>query len=245
MKVNSFELMSWISGKTSAGLSAIQSQKLFLNGVLFSSNIPSVYTIGNLIQIEICSECFEPECSSSGYVQVFGEDELIIWKEPLNEISDIREDPVNELIHGTVFWEKELFYSFMNEVMNNNSVHIERLSIKQAIDLWRLNALSSISFPRYYDFDRLEEDIMGFYSSELSSEETKHLYFKSKNNLLKLISNINSIRIVTIDENAIKLIAMIETDPYKEWNCLYINDDKIIYPIGDNYGFYINEILIR
>ena len=130
--------MPWTSGQTSAGLNAIQSQKLLLNGLLFATNIPTIFTIENLIQIEICSECFEPGCSSGGYVQVFDENELIIWKEPLNEISNIREEPAQELRHGTVFWERELYRSFMKETTKNNNFHSEKLSTKQAIDLCRL-----------------------------------------------------------------------------------------------------------
>lgn len=37
-----------------------------------------------------------------------------------------------------------------------------------------------------------------------------------------------------IAESAVKIVAMLDTKPYKEWACVYYENGVELFPIGDN-----------
>jgi hypothetical protein len=235
MRVKTYKLIPWISGLTSAGLNNFPSNKLILNGVCISENVPDVLSCDNLIQIDICGECFMPGCTSSGYVQVFEKENIVIWKEPYNKQFEISEEPARGLNAGTIYWDSAMYAKFLSKLGLTDAHKTLGLPIDQAFDLWRINAVKTM-FPlaasSLFSIERIEENVMGFYSIDFTSEQSKDIYLSAKRSLLTTESS--NISITELTDSAVKIVAMLDISPYKEWDCVYYENGVELFPIGDN-----------
>lgn len=235
MIVSSYELIPWYSGLTSAGLNQFASKSLLLNGIRISRNLPTIESCDNLIQVDVCDECFQPGCSSEGFVQVFGLDHFVIWKEPYIENDESRTGAIYGLKDGSIYWDASLYASFLAQFDHAaNQHHIADLTSRQAFDLWRIHGAKTI-FPQhtsvYYSLERLEEEVIGFYSSEVSGERSKEIYF-----MAKLALQTAGKRELTLHERpaaAVAIIAMSDSNAYMEWECIYFDNGTYYYPVGD------------
>lgn len=140
------------------------------------------------MQIELCEECFQPGCRDGGYIQIFFHDQFVIWKEPYSEENRMRDEPSSALLDGTIFWDVPLHSAFTSEMTIN--INRKKLTRAQAFDLWRINAVKEIytQLPFcYFDLDRIEEDILGFYSVELAAEQSEASFYAAKKKLLAAV----------------------------------------------------------
>lgn len=235
MRVTTYELIPWISGLTSAGLNNFPSNKLILNGVCISEKVPDVISCENLIQIDICGECFMPGCTSSGYVQVFEKENIVIWKEPYNKHFEISEEPARGLNAGTIYWDSAMYATFLAKLGLTDAHKTLSLPIDQVFDLWRINAVKTM-FPlaasSFFSIDRIEEYVMGFYSIDFTAEQSKDIYLSAKRRLLTTESS--NISLTELTESAVKIVAMLDTNPFKEWACVYYENGVELFPVGDN-----------
>lgn len=242
MRVVIYELVPWASGLTSAGLNNIASHKLLINGICISANFPQKLEPNPLLQIDICSECFEPGCTTSGYVQVFEQDNYVIWKEPYDKEKANDVESASGIRAGTIYWESKQYAKFTAEFGFADSAKRTRLPIEQAIDLWRIQGAKTLVglMPSHFiSIDRLEEDMVGFYSENLTAKESERLYLEGKKKLLS--SDPSTLTIAELTERAVKITAMLDVNPYREWDCIYFENEKIWYPIGGNLAFCLGE----
>ncbi|MDQ8736593.1 hypothetical protein [Paenibacillus sp. LHD-38] len=240
MRVETCGLVPWNSGHTSAGLNNIPSNKLIVNGVCISENLPDAIGSDNLIQIDICGECFTRGCTDDGYVQVFEIDGIVIWKKPYQKGYEI--SSASGLNAGTIYWNSAMYASFLTRLGWTDDHKSIGLPIDQVIDLWRINAVKTI-FPlassRVIGFERMEEEIMGFYSTDWTAEQSKEIYLSAKERLLTAESS--NLSIIELSETAVKIVAMLDTNPYQEWNCIYYENGVELFPIGDNLAVRLGE----
>ncbi|MGO4549340.1 hypothetical protein AB4Z29_31640 [Paenibacillus sp. 2TAB23] len=234
MRVSTYELISSSSGLTAAGLDQIASRSLLLNGIRISGNLPSIEIRENLIQLDVCEECFQPGCSSEGFVQVFKLANWVIWKLPYIETDEARTGAASGLKDGSIYWEASLYASFLAEFNHTANQHAAGLTSRQAFDLWRIHAVKTI-FPQhisaYYSLEQLEEEVIGFYSSELSGEQSKEIYFMAKHELHT--GGNRELSLLERPDASVAIIAMSYSNAYKEWECIYYDNGTYYYPVGD------------
>ncbi|WP_419875106.1 hypothetical protein [Candidatus Pristimantibacillus sp. PTI5] len=243
MRVKIFELIPWRSALTSAGLNGIRSNKLKLNGIFVSENLPFTLDSKELIQIDICGECFSSGCTDAGYVQVFEKDDIVVWKEPHSNGYDISVEAAGGLKAGTIYWNSAGYAAFLATLGWTDDHKTLGLPVGQVIDLWRINAAKTIlplSSSGIISFERMEEEIMGFYSVDFDAEQSKEMYFSAKKRLLNAEEDSN-LTIIELKETAVKIVAMLDTNPYKEWNCIYYENGRELFPIGDNLAVRLNS----
>ncbi|WP_364145557.1 hypothetical protein [Paenibacillus sp. LPE1-1-1.1] len=241
MRVETFEVIPWRSAHTSAGLNGIPSNKLMLNGNCVSENLPFIVDSKELIQIDICGECFNSGCTDTGYVQVFEKDDIVIWKEPYSEGYDISVEAAGGLNASTIYWNSAGYAAFLAALGWTDEHKTLGLPVGQVIDLWRINAAKTIlplSSSGFISFERMEEEIMGFYSIDFDAEQSKEMFLSAKKRLLT--SEDSKLSIIELKETALKIVAMLDTNPYKEWNCIYYENGRELYPIGDNLAVRLN-----
>jgi hypothetical protein len=247
MKVERFELKSWISKHTSADMENISSCRLLLNGVLMSDNLPLIEMNKNFLQIDVCEECFHVGCSSQGYVQVFVEGDWIIWKEILYEdfIEERRYDFMSafSLKYGTIFWPRPLYIELLHsfpERWSDRHLPTVPLNGRQVVDLWRIYG-SKMMMPESidsYSLPRLEENFLTMYSDDgKSEEECRELFKRMKANL----HTIEKISMVELPQDTIKYTVMFDYNGHGEWDFLHVAGDKRFCPIGDGLALEINE----
>jgi hypothetical protein len=109
------------------------------------------------------------------------------------------------------------------------------LPIDQVFDLWRINAVKTmfpLAAPSLFSIERIEENVMGFYSIDFTAEQSKDIYLSAKRSLLTTESS--NISISELPESAVKVVAMLDTSPYKEWDCVYYENGVVLFPVGDN-----------
>lgn len=241
MRVETFDLIPWRSAHTSAGLNGIPGNKLMLNDICVSENLPFTVDSKELIQIDICGECFSSGCTDEGYVQVFEKDDIVIWKEPYSEVNDISVGAASGLKAGTIYWNSAGYAAFLAALGWTDEHKTLGLLVGQVIDLWRINAAKTIlplSSSEFISFERMEEEIMGFYSIDFDAEQSKEMYLSAKKRLLA--SEDSNLSIIELKETVVKIVAMLDTNPYKEWNCIYYENGRELFPIGDNLAVRLN-----
>ncbi|WP_206669688.1 hypothetical protein [Paenibacillus luteus] len=220
----------------------IASHKLLINGICISANFPRKLEADPLVQIDICSECFEPGCTTGGYVQVFEQDNYVIWKEPYDKDKANDVEPASGIRAGTIFWDSDQYAKFTAEFALTDLGKRTGLPIEQAIDLWRIQGAKTLfgnMSSHFVSIERLEEDIIGFYSKGLSAMQSESLYLDAKKKLLS--SNPSTLTIAELTERAVKITAILDVHPYKEWDCIYVENEKVLYPIFGNLAFRLGE----
>ncbi|MDT8901590.1 hypothetical protein [Anaeroselena agilis] len=234
MKVENLELISWTSGLTSAGLNSIQSYKLYLNGKLASRNIPYVEFENELLQIDVCEECFTVGCSSGGYVQILKSGDTVIWKQPLVTARSRLITGAYILNYGSIYWPAERFYSFLEVFRCNEKKLSEGITPMQGIDLWAIHGNKSMKtgVGLNYPLERLEENFLVVYSDVFSNEESFDVYKRAR----KRLGSYKQCNLIEIPHKAININVMFDIDGCGIWDCLYIMDEEIVYSIGDGYG---------
>lgn len=242
MRVKTYELIPWISGLTTAGLNNVPCNKLMLNDVCISENVPNELSFDNIIQIDICLQCFIPGCSSSGYVQVFEKENIVIWKEPYNKKNEISDESASGLNAGTIYWDSVVYAKFLSQLGLTDAHKTLGIPIDQVFDLWRINAVNTM-FPfassSFFSIEKIEENIMGFYSIDFTADQSKDIYLSAKRSLLTTESS--NVTITELSESAVKIVAMLDTSPYKEWDCVYYDNGVVLFPIGDNFAIRLAE----
>jgi hypothetical protein len=49
-----------------------------------------------------------------------------------------------------------------------------------------------------------------------------------------LTTKSSNISITELTETPVKIVAMLDTNPYKEWDCVYLDNGVELFPVGDN-----------
>lgn len=242
MKVESLKFEKWISGLTTAGLNQIISYKVYINEVCITANLPDIDFEDDLLQIDVCTECFYIGCASGGYVQVLGDKDIVIWKEPLlNREDDYAKCQYGHsyaLKYGTIFWDRELFTTFLKQYnYDEDKIQFSKhISVDQAKDMWRIYG-SKCYEPKSidsYSIQTLERDFLAFYSDEMEDEECKNLFKKSMMdwNLAK------EVNLVSIPGASQKVAVIFDfTQKFREWDFAHIVGEKLLYPVGDGFAF--------
>lgn len=242
MKVENLKFEKWISGLTTAGVDLITSYKVYINDICITSNLPQIDFEDDLLQIDVCTECFYIGCASGGYVQVLKDKDVIIWKEPLLHTNDDYErcqyGHSYGLKYGTIFWDRGLFTTFLKHYNYDESKILfpERISVDQAKDMWRIYG-SKCFEPKSidsYSIDTLERNFLAFYSEGIEDKECINLFKKAKMDW-DLAKEVNLVR---LQEESQKVVAIFDfTQEFREWDFIHIDGEKILYPVGDGFAF--------
>lgn len=242
MKVKYLKFEKWISGLTTAEINHMTSYKVYINDICITSNLPELDFEDNLLQIDVCTECFYIGCASGGYVQVLKDKDIIVWKEPLlNTNGDYERSQYTHsygLKYGTIFWDKELFNTFLKQYNydESNILFAGNISIDQARDMWRIYG-SKCFEPKSidsYPIDTLERNVLTLYSEGLEDEGCNNLFRKAKTdwNMAKEVS------LVRLPEKSQKVIVIFDFEQeFREWDFIHLIGEKILYPIGDGFAF--------
>jgi hypothetical protein len=173
---------------------------------------------------------------------VFEQDNYVIWKEPYDKEKANDVEAASGIRAGTIYWGSKQYAKFTAEFGLTDSSKRTRLPIEQTIDLWRIQGAKALvgHMPSHFiSIERLEEDMVGFYSVNLTAKESESLYLEGKKKLLS--SDPSTLTIAELTERAIKITAMLDVNPYREWDCIYLENEKIWYPIGGNLAFCLGE----
>ena len=104
-------------------------KEFFINNIKISNNFCEYELENDMLQIDICDECFSVGCSLNDYVQEIVCDKFIIWKEPL-----IAKEPYKDFVsasagleQGTIIWPKNLYLDLLRkfEVKTRKDLNIK------------------------------------------------------------------------------------------------------------------------
>ena len=223
--------------------------QLIINNKRISDRISYLELDNDFVQIDVCSHCDYPGCSSTGYVEVLQFNDVILWKEPLKPsnfqayYSDY--DPAIGLKYGTIFWGEQDFQVLvanLNKKLNGMRQNtFKEINCIQGYDLWRIYA-SKCFQPEYRDsfgLEHIEDRLLGMYAVDISEQECITIYNDVKNRFKNC--NINKLmQAGKVSDQWIKLTMMFDTPNYQEWDCIYLDNDRVWYSIGDKYGVSIS-----
>lgn len=242
MKVENLKFEKWISGLTTAEIDHMTSYKVYINDICITSNLPAIDFEDDLLQIDVCTECFYIGCASGGYVQVLKDKDIIIWKEPLLNTNDDYErcqyTHSYGLKYGTIFWDRQLFNTFLKHYNYNESdiLFTENISVDQAKDMWRIYGSKCLE-PKSidsYPIDAIERCFLTLYSEGLEDERCIDLFNKAKMNW----DMAKEVKLVNLPEKSQKVIAIFDFEQdFREWDFIYLNGQQVLYPVGDNFAF--------
>jgi hypothetical protein len=247
MKVKNFKLEEWVSGKTSANLENISSYKLYINNILFSANLPCLESgEDQLLQVEVCDQCFIPGCNLGGYVQILAVQNQIIWKAPLSvegdESSTRQYLPAGMLKYGTVFWPAETYLKFIatfDQSTNSLKLLKKDISYGQAYDLWRLHASNSICPGRNCNLSiiQIKEKVVTIHSENHNLSNSWEIYKTATNQWesTKIFSW------TSIPLAAEKITLYFDVKDFTQWDSIFFDEKKFYFPIGDGYAWEVNK----
>ncbi len=79
-----------------------------------------------------------------------------------------------------------------------------------------------------YTIEAISEKRLGMYAENLTEDECFQLFQDVQTRI-----NINQeIKIIEIHSGMSKIVMMFDRPTYREWDCLYVEHDKVYYPIG-------------
>ncbi|WNR43661.1 hypothetical protein [Paenibacillus roseipurpureus] len=228
MMVNEYELVPHIEGTF----------YLKLNGVIIADyfyHLESEYD--SLIQLDVCSHCYYPGCSDYGYLEVIDLDTHIAWKEPMKSkysFSNRDFEPVQSLINGTIVWAKPKYNEFVSVLnqMNRSTIRCfgTRVEGIDILEIWRIEGSRLYSPGGFYtyDLDQIYQNRIGIYSEDLSEEQCEQIFNDNRS-----LTKFNKIEIIEISNLMKPIVMMFDVPIYKEWRCLYLLNEEVLFSIGE------------
>lgn len=220
-----------------------------MNGLKVSRNNFCHELEDNMLQIDVCEECFTSGCASGGYVEIINCDHFVIWKEPctyyLDDYWKSHYTPAYGLKQGTIFWPKDLYSHYLNAFGSSlaeykDIVQSDIIDVLQAKDLWRIygsRCLHSTTIDSY-ELERLEEQFDFMYSEEFDHNGCHDFYIRAKEKWAKS----HSAKIVSYPTDYNKIIVAFRTiKGYKEWDAIVYVGEKLYFPVGDCFAVELIE----
>ncbi len=206
---------------------------------------------------------YEALDSDIAFVEIFFQNGLVIWKDPVRPNSHYSLDVPHKyhcdyklskrMDHEPIIWDKDIYLEFANRFINRDMIEIYDtkftreykyirkvipnigLSIKHGEDLWRLHGQRSISnnFYQNYTIYQLFEMSFGLYSINYAEDECVSIVSKAR----ELWDMATKVSLINVDEIVFddKIIVMYDDIEYKEWESIFLKDDKIFYPIDKDF----------
>ncbi|MCR8842641.1 hypothetical protein NQ117_03015 [Paenibacillus sp. SC116] len=238
MRVNTFELIPHKEGTFQLRLNEAVIAEYFYD---LESNFDS------LIQVDVCSHCYYPGCSDYGFVEVIDFDGYVVWKEPMNSkyVECNREFfPPAPLHSGSIVWSKSRYEELISKLnlieRNTTNCRGSKATFTDVLDLWRAEGskLYSPFHPRCdYELGEIYQERMGLYHEHLIEEKCEHLFSKAMQG-----ADLNIFEIVEVTASMKPIVMMFNVPSYKEWKCLYIENDEVLYSIGNGLAIRTSYI---
>ncbi|MCQ4088405.1 hypothetical protein [Saccharibacillus sp. JS10] len=219
---------------------------LKLNGHVVAENFYNLEAeFEPFIQIDVCSHCHHPGCSDDGFIEVLNFDHYVVWKKSLDAKSaSIHRDfqSPSTFDQGTLFWAKEMYIELINVVhqMNRSTIGCwgTVATLMDLQDMWRLEGaqICSPETDHNLSIEQIYEKRIGLYHVDLSEKECEHIFEEATQH----IESGTRYEIFEINSTMKPIVMMFDTSMYIEWQTVYLTDNGVLYPLGNDLAVKIS-----